>query len=70
MDDVRLAIANYKADPETPTCTTDVDPTWTKVRHYNGHRHHHHHHHQDHHHHHDDEDWLPSSVIFGHLESS
>ena len=27
----RLAIANYKADPETPTCTTDVDPTWTKV---------------------------------------
>jgi len=26
-----LAIANYKADPETPTCTTDVDPTWTKV---------------------------------------
>ena len=29
----RLAIANYKADPETPTCTTDVDPTWTKVFH-------------------------------------
>ena len=29
----RLAIANYKADPETPTCTTDVDPNWTKVFH-------------------------------------
>jgi len=26
-----LAIANYKEDPSTPTCTTDVEPIWTKV---------------------------------------
>ena len=63
MNDVRLAIANYKADPETPTCTTDVDPTWTKV-------HHRHHCYQDNPHCHDSEDWVPSSVIFGHLELS
>ena len=26
-----LAIANYKDDPYNPTCTTDVDPPWTKA---------------------------------------
>jgi len=25
-----LAIASYKDDPYNPTCSTDVDPTWTK----------------------------------------
>ena len=25
-----LAIAKYKDDPHNPTCTTDVDPKWTK----------------------------------------
>ena len=26
-----LAIAEYKDDPVSPTCTTDVDPPWTKA---------------------------------------
>jgi len=26
-----LAIANYKDDPHNPTCTTDVEPPWTKA---------------------------------------
>ena len=26
-----LAIATYKDHPENPTCSTDVNPTWTKA---------------------------------------
>ena len=26
-----LAIAKYKDDPHNPTCTTDVEPPWTKA---------------------------------------